>query len=541
MPYRYLLKYVRANEFRRSRIEVIDQLTHEKTNLHMEQHIGHGGYGTVRLFTSQSKALAVKSTAYESFCNNKSSAQKLKRDIKKEYALTKLAYPNEGYLLKTYSKPMKATDDSILFDYRLVMPYIPGATLNSLSKEKYSYHTIAKLVLRIAQELLRIHSRGVIHGDIQCGNIIYQRDEKDLKITFIDFGLANRIGEPANVDFLDIKYLAPERALKTQLPAHPLQDIYSLAKLIASMLEQLKPNTRMKLLSHHPSIELFIKNASNITPNKRPDLVSLIHDLATEILSIESKSKDDFDSDLLIASFTQTERLTDIITAADNQQEVALINHLESLINHHFHTEATKLLDLLGETINHHKHHTLKLISTCFANKHLPTFIFTQLIHSLSDRFVRENLMKHHSDSVSPLQLLVKNNRRDLIDIFYTQLSHRNIFSWPSVEDDIVTSLEIEQLSLAIDLSTYIATTEYHLDKPHIDNNIFTRSTHSAYQMKYVVANLLLNHAINKENPSAIKFTSSVILKQDDALGKLYERTLELATKNNESTHRHHA
>jgi len=73
--------------------------------------------------------------------------------------------------------------------------------------------------------LNEIHSKGIVHGDISLGNLLYDRSKN--KLLLIDFGSAAAVGvqwqKPAP---FSLEYVAPERRERNGT-YHPLSDVYS--------------------------------------------------------------------------------------------------------------------------------------------------------------------------------------------------------------------------------------------------------------------------------------------------------------------------
>ena len=138
-----------------------------------EKFIGKGAYGSVRLFASQntpSKKLVVKQSMMTS-ADEKLSGYSIFVDAHEanhELDFLKRAYPDDGpYKLKHY-----VINGGAGYDYRMVMPFVPGKTIDKTVLEARSPAECAQLLLAIAIEMQRIHELGIVHGDARPGNII---------------------------------------------------------------------------------------------------------------------------------------------------------------------------------------------------------------------------------------------------------------------------------------------------------------------------------------------------------------------------------
>lgn len=69
-------------------------------------------------------------------------------------------------------------------DHKIIMEYIDGKRIKELlnSSDK---KTIQKVCFEIGRSIGKLHSAGIIHGDLTTSNMILRKD----KINFIDFGL----------------------------------------------------------------------------------------------------------------------------------------------------------------------------------------------------------------------------------------------------------------------------------------------------------------------------------------------------------------
>jgi predicted unusual protein kinase regulating ubiquinone biosynthesis (AarF/ABC1/UbiB family) len=81
------------------------------------------------------------------------------------------------------------------------MEYIRGKTIFNIEKEDYDLY--AKQIMKFCFITNFMH--GVVHGDLHIGNILFIKDEKDVKyknkICILDFGIIYEIGETRNTLF----------------------------------------------------------------------------------------------------------------------------------------------------------------------------------------------------------------------------------------------------------------------------------------------------------------------------------------------------
>ncbi|WP_042201155.1 serine/threonine protein kinase [Paenibacillus camerounensis] len=166
----------------------------------------------------------------------------------------------------------------------LVSDYITGKTLEDLIFDDqliYGERESLAVILKLAELVAHVHSRGYVHLDLRIPNVILQEDA----LYLIDFGLASRIGEErtavAQLSLLD-PALLPE-----QLPPVAASDLHDMGRLMLFMLysayepvrgeeerswrEELKLSPEMRqLLSRllgeqaepYPDIETFAREAA---------------------------------------------------------------------------------------------------------------------------------------------------------------------------------------------------------------------------------------------------------------------------------------
>ncbi len=107
----------------------------------------------------------------------------------------------------------------------LVMEDLEGVSLETLGNQE----RMACLVL-LAEALVRLYVRGVVHRDVKLSNALIAAG----KLRLIDFELATRVGEhPAIADCGTRAYVPPEGSA---VPAHPASDVYALGVCIAHTL-----------------------------------------------------------------------------------------------------------------------------------------------------------------------------------------------------------------------------------------------------------------------------------------------------------------
>lgn len=267
--------------------------------------LGAGSYGTVRKFTYNGNALAVKmprnpKCLYEGNWLDKKEFNHVWREIKNEYHALNRAYPNEGPY--TLQRLEKKKGDGVYYTYCMTMPCVAGKVLWDYIKTAPS-EKLALLFLECAKELNRIHELGVIHGDIKINNILVNEIADTFDIHFIDFGYAyypNQINPTLDVG----DNFAPEisnHESQTYI-GHTSQDVYALARMFDDEMEcadlggrhavghSLKMKEFQQFFSMYPSIKSFMQSALKTNPAERPTLPEFIARLSNDIEQIKKQS-----------------------------------------------------------------------------------------------------------------------------------------------------------------------------------------------------------------------------------------------------------
>jgi len=127
----------------------------------------------------------------------------------------------------------------------LIMEFTPGITLDHIiESETLNIERIINILNQIAYGLDEIHSKGIIHRDINPKNILIDNSQKDEKVKLLDFGIA-KLTRESDEDYLQtitstsaivgtVYYMSPEQCGNKEL--NHRTDIYSLGITIYEML-----------------------------------------------------------------------------------------------------------------------------------------------------------------------------------------------------------------------------------------------------------------------------------------------------------------
>lgn len=286
----YVVYYTHADN--QEALVILDTVTGNSETLHPEYHMGAGGFGSVMKFSSDNYTFAVKKPKdgwikmhedqadFDAYKNHK-------KWMSHEYKYLRLAYPNNGPYVLQQLRDVK--NNLRRYSYRLIMPVIPGQELEKhLLKFRGADH-LAQTLLRVAEEIQRIHNLGIIHGDIRTGNILVNpiniNGKEDVRVHLLDFYMAHKIGKNAPFDDSDNPYVAPER-LRWDVAGHPSQDVFSLAITIQYALTEIRRLDKTidaQIQKHFPAIKEFMKSGQSLIAADRPTLQEFIATLEDQI------------------------------------------------------------------------------------------------------------------------------------------------------------------------------------------------------------------------------------------------------------------
>lgn len=115
----------------------------------------------------------------------------------------------------------------------LVMEYAPGGSLDH--RPALSPRLAAHVGAQVADALIALHAKGIVHGDIKPGNVVVTRDGT---VKLADFGAAYRVGgketiTPNSAIGYTPDYAAPE-VVRGQ--PEPASDVFSLGAMIYALI-----------------------------------------------------------------------------------------------------------------------------------------------------------------------------------------------------------------------------------------------------------------------------------------------------------------
>lgn len=473
MTKRLKFEYVRSTKRHDSIIKEFDLRTENSSTYTAIQWLGGGAYGDVRLFSNGEHQLAVKSPA-PAVCLNAEEVEKDAIAIKKEYDLTKIAYPDDHYSLSVYVD--QTPHNETMVDYRFIMPFVEGKTLTNTLNNSIEFDELPKMFLRIAQELSRIHRLGILHGDPNPENIFIIKKHNDYQIRLIDFGISYRMTDSANnlFDLPQGPISAPERHQAEPIPANRRQDSYSLAKLFNWVISTYFPD------NHHekyPSLDRFIFKGTRIKQSERQRLTAFITSISVEILSYDIPESL---KTVCAALFNDRETLLKKrLATLPKESNKDIITLLHQLIKHHCYREVKMLLAAKEKLLHLSSDRLTKLLAQIVKSSDFPISLLREILAVyIPKRKLSDILVNPVGDHKSTLHLAIKYKRVDMLIDFIKHLSktaRADIWDdgW-ELED--INKMRQDDQKVMIDLALYIHRLyEEYIDQPEKKiNRLFT-------------------------------------------------------------------
>lgn len=197
------------------------------------------GYSNLHIVHQSDRTLVFSARA-------KDGSQVILRQLRPEIASPDLVarYRNEYGLLKQLDCPQVARAHDLLdVDGTpvLVLEHCDGIALSEcLAENQLGLREAIKIAESIAQGLAYIHSRSIIHKDINPSNIIYNRHSGEIKI--VDFGIASSLAystlkseAPGTIEGT-LGYLSPEQTGRMNRSVDYRSDFYSLGATLYHLL-----------------------------------------------------------------------------------------------------------------------------------------------------------------------------------------------------------------------------------------------------------------------------------------------------------------
>lgn len=159
----------------------------------------------------------------------------------------------------------------------LVSKYGGNILRNYVQKKKIDVEFLRQVIIQVGTCIQEMARDGLQHNDIKDNNVcVKESRRRGLKVTLIDFGLAEKIGEVLyqyNPPQEDASWMAPEVSYGGEITES--SDTYSLAHLCLGFIK----STGLKV-PHY--IKQHLKDSLHTDPEKRPKIQDLIDRLQSK-------------------------------------------------------------------------------------------------------------------------------------------------------------------------------------------------------------------------------------------------------------------
>jgi serine/threonine protein kinase len=250
--------------------------------------LGIGGRNKVEYFQNHNSYFAVKSPlSLDPSQNTVAYYAQEKQYLEQAYPAF-YAVHTTSFNAPSAKNPEKMETLSLAF---FVMQYVQGVRLNAIFDVIKNEKWITFIYLVVAQELQRIHSLGILHGDIKNDNILIHHDAHTgvIKATFIDFEWAYRITDPVArcMEFNEggAYHFAPERQYNPNTIAPKpafASDVFAIGYTVRQNLENKHFHFQPTCLTN------FYIQALSADPTKRPTTQTWITTLQDKLCSLQS-------------------------------------------------------------------------------------------------------------------------------------------------------------------------------------------------------------------------------------------------------------
>ena len=264
--------------------------------------LGHGGFGTVKLYKSKltKDLVAIKFVSIRRLVKS----EFVTRAYKEIQVLRDLNHPGIVKFLEVFK-----TEENLCF----VMEYCEGGEIKRYVQESnkgLSDEEVCGICLQVCEAIRFCHTASVIHRDLKPENIMF-RDKSRTEVVIVDFGIAGicspgKVGDTSSAGSLF--YLAPEVITGTNQSSRPELDIWSLGCIIYYLLTSERPfsgPTRQDIIKNITSCQIrplpnsrhqwrpLIQNCLTLNPSSRCsiyDIITFLHKIKNKEISEETKS-----------------------------------------------------------------------------------------------------------------------------------------------------------------------------------------------------------------------------------------------------------
>jgi serine/threonine protein kinase len=266
--------------------------------------LGEGAFGQVWLADDVKRAIPVALKTIRLRAGVEQRSRALATMQNEARALARLRHPN---IVQVYNWRQAGGDDY------LVLQYVPGQSLKARLEAEgpLGWPQAARYVADVAEGLLEVHARGIIHRDVKSANLLWDPETDEALLT--DFGISARLADSGTI--AGTPYYMPPEAFEGQLS--PAQDVYGLAASLFWLVtgsvpfpgqtrEQIAEQARRGLPDPDPrcvdlpqALEQLIRAGLAEDPRRRPGLPEFVaslrgrlnHLLADSLLSAPARAQ----------------------------------------------------------------------------------------------------------------------------------------------------------------------------------------------------------------------------------------------------------
>jgi serine/threonine protein kinase len=133
----------------------------------------------------------------------------------------------------------------------LVLQYVPGGSLEDRVQQEGTlpWAVATRYIADVAEGLLSVHGRGIVHRDVKPGNILWDPETDEALLT--DFGIGARLADQGSAGGT-LRYMAPEAFDGVNTPA---LDVYGLAASLFFLVTGQPPFLALNMLELRREIE----------------------------------------------------------------------------------------------------------------------------------------------------------------------------------------------------------------------------------------------------------------------------------------------